>query len=70
MEPFSEAAREKLQALKDKEARGEKVGWVDLMGICEPNPDLPECPREHHRTGLECSLPNHHDGPHRAEVTW
>jgi hypothetical protein len=59
-----------LAALKAKEARGEKIGWADLMGIAEPNPDLPDCQSCDIRSDAQCSLPNHHEGPHRAEVTW
>ena len=70
MERYSEAARAKQAALEAKEARGEKVGWSDLMGICEPNPALPDCQSWDINSNVQCSLPNHHKGRHRAEVTW
>lgn len=70
MEQYSEAARAKMAALEAKEARGEKVGFADLAGIFEPNPDLPDCQSWDIDSDVQCSLPNHHEGRHRAEVTW
>ena len=70
VEPYSERAREKMAALEAKEARGEKISIADLAGIMEPNPDLPDCQSRDFGTGVQCSLPNHHEGEHRAEVTW
>ena len=70
MEPFSERARERQAALDAKAARGEKPQWTDLIGILEPNPDLPDCQSWGLRGELKCDLPNGHEGEHRAEVTW
>lgn len=67
---FSEAANERAAALEAKRARGERIGFVDLAGILEPNPDLPDCQSFDIDSGAQCSQANHHDGPHRAEVTW
>lgn len=68
--PFSKRAYEKQAALDAKLARGEVPGWTDLAGLWEPNPDLPDCQSHDIDSGAQCSLPNHHNGPHRAEVTW
>jgi hypothetical protein len=70
MEPFSEAALAKQAALAAKEARGEKPSWTDLRGLMEPNPDLPDCQSWDVDSDVKCSLPNHHEGKHRAEVEW
>jgi len=70
MERFSEAALAKQAALDAKEARGEKLTWSDMVGIFEPNPDLPDCPSEDIDSGAMCALPHHHEGPHRASIEW
>jgi hypothetical protein len=70
LEPFSDAARERMAALEAKKACGERIGFADLAGILEPNPELPECQSWDIDSGVQCNQPNHHDGPHRAEVTW
>jgi hypothetical protein len=70
MRPFSDAAYERLAALEAKEARGERIGWSDLVGIAEPNPALSDCQSCDIDSGVQCSRPNRHEGPHRAEVTW
>ena len=59
-----------MAAIEAKDARGEKVGFADLVGILEPNPDLPDCQSFDIDSGEQCALPNHHEGSHRAEVTW
>lgn len=69
-EPYSEAARERMARLDAKRARGERIGFADLAGILEPNPALPDCQSFDVDSGAQCSLPNHHEGGHRAEVTW
>jgi hypothetical protein len=40
---YSDAANAKMAALEAKEARGEEITFLDLAGILEPNPDLPDC---------------------------
>jgi hypothetical protein len=70
VEQFSERALAKQAEIAAKKARGEKIAWSDMLGILEPNPDLPDCPSEDIDSGAECRLPHHHDGPHRAEITW
>lgn len=70
IDPLSDKARERLAAIEAKEARGEKVLWSDMIGICEPNPNLPDCQSWEGRDGPKCQLSNHHEGAHRAEVTW
>ena len=70
MEELSQEALARQAALEAKEARGEKVGWSDLLGILEPNPDLPACPSEDIDSGAACELPHHHDGPHTARIEW
>jgi hypothetical protein len=67
---YSEAALAKQQAISEKTARGEEIEWTDIMGAWETNPALPYCPRVDIDSNVQCSLPNHHEGPHRAEVTW
>ena len=68
--PYSPEAEQRLAALEAKKARGEQIGWADLAGILEPNPDLPDCPSIDGDSGVGCDLPNHHDGDHHAVVTW
>ena len=70
--PFSDRALEKLQQLKEKEERGESPTWSDLIGIAEPNPDLPDCQKYYDEvdSDIQCQKPNHHDGKHRAVVEW
>ena len=68
MDPYSAEARAKQAALEAKIAAGEEPQWSDLFGLFEPNPDLPDCQSEH--DGYRCGLENHHDGPHRRELTW
>lgn len=70
VEPFSERARAKQAELAEKESRGEKMKWVDMLGILEPNPDLPDCPSEEIDSGATCELPHHHEGPHAARIEW
>ena len=71
IEPYSEAANRQLAKVEAKEARGEPIMWSDLVGILEPNPNLPDCQSwRDYDSDLKCALPNHHEGPHRAEVTW
>lgn len=67
---FSEAAEARMAAMEAKRARGERVGFADLAGVLEPHPDLPDCQSFDTGSGLQCSLDNHHDGSHCAEVTW
>ena len=69
-QPFSDRAGERMAALKAKEERGEPIGFADLAGILEPNPDLPDCQSWDIDSGVQCYLPNHHEGRHRAEVAW
>lgn len=68
--PYSDAADERMAALQAKQARGERIGFADLAGLLEPNPELPDCQSWDIDSGVQCGLPNHHDGDHRAEVTW
>lgn len=68
MEQFSAAARVKQEAVNAKLARGEGLDWSDLFGIAEPHPDLPDC--QSWSGDVQCQLPNHHEGLHRAEVSW
>ena len=70
MNPYSDEAQAKLAELAAKQQRGEKIGWADLAGICEPNPNLPYCPSEDIDSGARCDLPNHHDGSHSARIEW
>ena len=70
MEQYSEAALAKQAALEAKEARGEKTTWSDMLGIIEPNPNLPDCQSWDGHSDVQCSLPNHHEGSHRATVEW
>lgn len=70
MPQFSPAAEERMTALEAKRARGERIGFADLAGVLESNPDLPDCQSFDIDSAVQCSMPNHHDGPHRAEVTW
>ena len=70
MNPYSDEANARLAALTAKKKRGEKVGWSDLLGIFEPNPNLPDCQSWEGRDGPQCQLPNHHEGPHRATLEW
>lgn len=67
---FSEQSTERVRAAMAKDARGETIGYQDLLGILEPNPDLPNCQSWNTDSQVPCSLPNHHEGLHRAEVTW
>jgi hypothetical protein len=68
--PFSEQAQARQAALDGKRKRGEPIGFLDLAGALEPNPDLPDCQSWDIDSAVQCSLPNHHEGAHRAEVTW
>ena len=70
MSPYSEAALAKQAEIDAKRARGEKVSFSDLFGLMEPNPDLPDCQSWGDHDGPKCQLPNHHEGQHRAVVTW
>lgn len=70
LDPFSPAAKLRQAALAAKKARGEEIKWTDIIGLLEPNPDLPDCPSRDPATNEPCALPNHHDGPHQAVITW
>jgi hypothetical protein len=70
MEQFSERALAKQAEIDAKQARGEKVTWSDMLGILEPNPNLPDCQSWEGRDGPQCQLPNHHEGQHRATLEW
>ena len=67
---FSDAALAKQAAMREKDARGERITWSDLAGAWEPNPALPDCQSWDVHSDVKCMLPNHHEGEHRAEVTW
>lgn len=66
---LSDAANGRQRKLAYQMSRG-RVRWTDLIGLAEPNPDLPDCQSWDGTDGPKCERPNHHDGPHRAVVEW
>jgi hypothetical protein len=70
IDPLSPEARRKIALIEGKEARGERVTWSDLAGICEPNPALPDCQSYDGHSEEKCELPNHHEGKHRVVIEW
>ncbi len=71
-DPFlSDAANAKWAAIEARRASGGPgVLWSDLLGLAEPNPNLPDCQSWDGSDGPKCERENHHDGPHRAVVQW
>lgn len=70
MKQYSDAADARQALVDAKKDRGEKILWVDLVGLCEPNPDLPDCQSFDDGYENQCQLPNHHEGPHRHVIEW
>ena len=62
---LSDAANAKWREITES---GRALTLSDLLGILEPNPNRPDCPAE--EDDVRCELPNHHEGQHRAVVTW
>ena len=62
---LSDAANAKWREITESDRA---LTFSDLFGILEPNPNRPDCPAE--EDGVQCELPNHHEGERRAVVTW
>lgn len=70
MSPYSDGAVKRRAALEAKKDRGERLVDSDFDRLFEPNPDLPDCQSWEDSDGPQCQLPNHHEGRHKATVTW